>query len=239
MADIDREIGTAFDGLRREVGGVATRPPVAEIVRRGRRRRRTRAAATVMASAVAVAGVFGGQTVAGRLSHVRHTVTGRAGDLRVTDLVYGSAARSDPAHWGKIQRIGPNAPSVDPAVPVCGRDRTQVWGDEGPTASASGYDLAYGPGLDRADSDSQRGEQVLVRTVAEARRVMSLILTYAQACGNTATIARPSIGEGALALTHSYQRDGDAIPVVEDAVAVRQGNALAIYWTTAARRCHP
>ena len=73
----------------------------------------------------------------------------------------------------------------------------------------------------RVDSDGERGEQVMVlRTTAAARRVMSLILTYAKACGNTVTIGRPSIGDGALALTHSYQREGDGVPVVEDAVAV-------------------
>lgn len=231
MADTEREIETAFEGLRREVRGVAARPPVGEIVRRGRRRRKVRAATTLVASAVAVAGIFGGQTVAGRLTHPRHTVTGRLENLRVTDLVYGSAARKDPAHWGPIQPIKPNGPTTDPAVPVCGRDATQAWGDKGAAASATGYDLTYTPGLDRADSDSQRGEQVMVlRTTARARRVMSLILTYARACGNTVTIGRPSIGDGALDLRHSYQREGDGVPVVEEAVAVRQGNAVAIYW---------
>jgi hypothetical protein len=235
MHDID----TDFDELRRDVARTVTGPEAGQIIRRARRRTRIKVAAGAAAVVVAAGGFVAVREGGTGDRHVvtppsptaSRSVTPRK--LGLADLVYGEATRKDIDNPKRKQSDSGLWTRTTPAnldVPICSGDPSDEMGEF--PATAQRIDVTYdgNPTDGNEMTSTERGEQVVVFSdVAAASRTMDGLTRGAESCRKHTEFGRLPIGDQAFKLFRILYDPADS-PQWQDAVVVRVGKAIAIYW---------
>jgi hypothetical protein len=231
-----RDLDTAFDELRHDVAGSAVGPDPGQIIRRSRRRRRIRVATGAAAAVLAVSGAVAVGTASS--GDDRPVLTPPATTapkpaprkLKLTDLIYGKSVRhsdtSSTGHWEK------GSPTDGLYVPACYDRAGDLDGDLPGTAQRLEVSYNGNPSSGNERTASQRGEQVITFVdVTTAKQLMAKIVLLAKACDKGVTVTQPAIGDEAMRASRFDQGTRGEPSQTQEAVAVRQGSAVAVYWS--------
>ena len=213
---------------RHEFSGAAE---VSESLKRTRRRTRIRLATVVVSAAL------GGSACVAQTTHQSSSQdvklprsaqsTTAVRSLGVSKLIYGPAALKDKRHWMIDDEDNLYVPGCRGGT----SEEEDPWAG-GPEGVAARHDLNYSvnPNRDNERTTSEKGEQVITFVDdAAARQSMMLIRKYASNCGKGFSLKHPAIGNEALSISR-VDRSGGSSAQTQNAVVVRQGKGIGIYW---------